>query len=233
MIRTLPINNSTLIAEIPYSLMAALLLGFLANAGLFMEDQKSLLISRIDGVILLIFMGLFLIYLLKISRENGESLGEDEIDESLSRGKATFFVILGMVGLFVGGGWVVSGAIYFASSFGLSQSLIGLTVVAVGTSLPELITSAVAAYKGKTDIAVGNVVGSNIFNIVGILGVVSLINPIPFDLVSNADLVMVIISSLMVFFVIVFGKKAQINRMAGLIFFCSYVFYIAYIVHRG
>ena len=162
LVRELPVKRNTILSEIPFTLTATFLVGFLANATLFSETD-ALSISREDGIILLFFFMLFIAYIVKISRENNDLL--DEIPEILPFNKSILYVILGIGGLFFGGKWVVDGAIEFAKYFGMSESFIGLTIVAIGTSLPELVTSITAAKKGNTDIAVGNVVGSNIFNL--------------------------------------------------------------------
>lgn len=184
LIKPLPIHKSIYFTELPISLFATVLLGFLANADLFV-DVKGLTLSRYDGTILLFFFGLFMTYIYVVAQS------KDEIDEAdqtnmLPRTKSILYIIGGSIGLFIGGKWVVDGAFEIALFFGLSETFIGLTVVAVGTSLPELVTSAVAARKGQSDMAVGNVVGSNIFNILWILGISSIIRPLPFDIISNS-----------------------------------------------
>ena len=171
----LTIKNSTIMSEIPFSIIAVLLVAFVANAAIF-DDQMAQMLSRWDGVLLLLFFGLFMVYILKLAKEGRTDMLEDTPDETLTMGKSTVFVLLGMVGLFLGGKWVVEGAVAIANEFGLSQNLIGLTIVAIGTSLPELVTSAVAAMKKNTDIAVANVVGSNIFNLLWVLGLSAVIS---------------------------------------------------------
>ena len=127
----------------------------------------------------------------------------------------------------------MEGAIHYASEFGISESFIGLTIISIGTSLPELVTSVVAARKGNTDIAVGNVVGSNIFNMLWILGISAVIKPLPFNVVSNTDILMVIGASTLPLLVIVLGKKSQISRLEGVFFVLCYFAYIYYLVLRG
>lgn len=230
-IRSLPIHTATVMSEIPYSLIAALLLGFLANAGLF-ADRSLLSISRVDGGILVVFLVLFLAYIWNISQTTpGESF--PPAPHAYSLGKTIAAVVAGIGGLLVGGQWVVEGAVQFAVRFGLSESFVGLTIVAIGTSLPELVTSAVAAYRQNTDIAIGNVIGSNIFNIVGILGISALITPLPFDVINNTDILMVIFSSVLIFLSLVVGKKAVIDRREGVIFIALYIMYLVYLVQRG
>jgi cation:H+ antiporter len=120
-----------------------------------------------------------------------------------------------------------------AGQWGVDDALIGLTIVAIGTSLPELVTSAMAAYRKETDIAVGNVVGSNIFNILWILGVTSSINKLPFNIISNIDIVMVIASTMLILLAIVASRAATITRGWGAVFVCVYIAYILYVIQRG
>ncbi|MEX2327415.1 MAG: sodium:calcium antiporter, partial [Pseudomonadales bacterium] len=155
-IRPLPVKDSTVVSEIPFSLTAALLLGFLANAAIF-AAVPTLSISRIDGAILLFFFLLFMIYVYKMSIEGKELIIESG-EQGLSTTRTIIYVLLGIVGLYFGGDFVVRGAVNLAADMGVADALIGLTVVAIGTSMPELVASGVAAYRGQTDIAVGNVV---------------------------------------------------------------------------
>jgi cation:H+ antiporter len=128
----------------------------------------------------------------------------------------------------------VDGAVKLASNLGTSQALIGLTVVAVGTSLPELVTSATAAFKKNADIAVGNVVGSNIFNIFLILGVSAVIRPLPFSSEMNIDILMVILASSLLFITMFTGRKRNLlERWEGIIFVAIYIFYLGFLIIRG
>ena len=228
----LPIRRNTVLTEIPFSLIATLLVGFLANAALI-DNRKELYISRTDGGILLFFFLLFMVYIYNIARTNRDEAPPEEYEEEISIGKASVYIILGITGLFLGGRWVVNGAIDIAKHLGMSESFIGLTVVAFGTSLPELVTSATAAYKRNIDIAVGNVVGSNIFNLLWILGITALIHPLPFDVVSNSDIVMMILASTLLIITIPIGRKNTIDRWNGLIFLAVYLSYIMFLVQRG
>ena len=143
------------------------------------------------------------------------------------------WVMLGFAGLVIGGKWIVDGAVHMALKLGLSQSTVGLTVVAVGTSLPELATSAMAAYRKNVDIAVGNVVGSNIFNIFFILGISSIIHPLPFNMANNMDIAMVILASLLLFVFMFTGKKRSLDRWEGAICIFIYVCYITFLFYRS
>lgn len=230
----LPIRRNTILTEIPFSLIATLLVGFLANATLLNKTDE-LYISRLDGAILLFFFVLFMVYIYNIAKTNkDEVLPHAEGDAPLlSVRKSVLLILLGVVGLFLGGKWVVDGAVHIAQSFGLSESFIGLTVVAIGTSLPELVTSVMAAFRRNIDIAVGNVVGSNIFNLVWILGISALINPLPFDVVSNSDIVMMIFASTLLIVAMPIGKRNAIDRWNGVFFLLVYISYITFLVMRG
>lgn len=133
----------------------------------------------------------------------------------------------------LGGKWIVDGAVSLASSLGVSQILVGSTVVAVGTSLPELATSAVAAYKKNVEIAVGDVVGSNIFNIFFILGVSSVIKPLPFQWKHNIDISVMIFANLILFVSMFNGKRRLVDRWEGILFILLYVVYIIFLVIQG
>lgn len=232
LITPLPITKNIYFSEIPFSLVATLLVGFLANASLF-TDENTLALSRLDGAILLVFFILFMGYIYAVFKSDKLESENHAIEPNQTFGKSILYVFIGLIGLYFGGEWVVNGAILVAKQFGLSQTFIGLTVVAIGTSLPELFTSAVAAFKKNTDIAVGNVVGSNIFNLLWILGVSAIIRPLPFDVASNTDIVMIIFSSALLIFAVAVGKGARIVRWEGLLFIGVYISYIVYLIYRG
>jgi len=231
LVRPLPVKESTVVSEIPFSVMAALLVGFLANAALF-TSSSALTISRIDGVILLVFFVLFLMYVYRMSRA-ADYFADSIAPSELSLARASLFVGLGIVALYFGGDWVVNGAVGVAQRLGIDDALIGLTIVAIGTSSPEIVASVVAARKGQTDIAVGNVVGSNIFNLLWILGFTSVIVELPFEVVNNFDLVMVIAASVLIIAALVTSRRGAILRTHGAIFVLLYAGYLAYVVDRA
>ncbi|UCS92181.1 calcium/sodium antiporter [Echinicola marina] len=235
LIKPLPIQRSIYYTEIPISLAATFMVGFLANANLFL-DIPGLSLSRADGGILLFFFGLFMAYIYAVSKSKSGQMdmaSSDATMELLPRAKSVIYIIGGVLALFLGGKWVVDGAVEIATLMGLSETFIGLTVVAVGTSLPELVTSAVAAKKGQADIAVGNVVGSNIFNILWILGLSALIQPLPFTVVSNMDILVVVFSSTLLLLAVIFGRESKVNHWHGLFFLLCYVLYLIFLVKRG
>ncbi len=231
-IRTLPVHRNTILSEVPFSLAAALLVGFLANAALFGEQANQLSISRGDGIIILFFFLLFMAYVITVAREDKKKL-KIEIAARTPLYKSLFLIGIGMASLFLGGKWVVDGAVELAEMFGMSETLIGLTVVALGTSLPELVTSIMAALKNNTDIAVGNAVGSNIFNLLWILGVSAIIRPLPFDVASNVDIFVVIAASCMILVALIIGRRMAIKRLQGIAFVAAYAIYLYFVVKRG
>ena len=229
-VRPLPIRNSTVVSEIPFSLTAAILLGFLANANLFSE-QMELSISRLDGAILLFFFLLFMLYVYKASGSVEKPMRDIASEGTLPR--AVGLIVGGSLGLYFGGQWVVDGAVGLADALQINDALVGLTIIAIGTSSPELVASAVAAYRGKTDIAIGNIIGSNIFNLLWVLGLTASFVELPFEIVSNTDIMVVIGSSALIILALVSGRNRTVNRAHGLVFVALYIAYLVYVVNRG
>ncbi len=225
----LAVSKGTVWKEIPFSLLAAVVLVFLANDQLIDKQSHSILL-RSDGLILLSFFVLFLYYSINIAFEI-KGIGEHAPAKTRGTIRAIVLVITGLAGLVIGGEWIVNGAVHMALKLGLSQSTVGLTVVAVGTSLPELATSAVAAYRRNVDIAVGNVVGSNIFNIFFILGISAIIHPLPFNIANNIDLGMVILASLLLFVFMFTGKKRSLDRWEGAVCILIYIGYVVFLIY--
>ena len=211
---------------IPISLASALVLGLFANFSIFGFGMENT-ITRIEGGVLVLMIIGFLVYSYHFARSEKEERTTYRIKE-LSMFKSVVFVTAGIAGLYFGGNWVVNGATFIASEFGISQTLIGITVVAVATSLPELITSVVAAFKKNAGLALGNALGSNIFNVFLVLGISALIEPLPFHDSLNIDLGMVIISNLILFAAIKTGKGKMVRRGEGVVFIIIYVGYIIY-----
>jgi cation:H+ antiporter len=222
--------ENTVWKEIPLSLLAALMLAVLAN-DIRIDGAITSSLSRGDGMVLLAFFIIFLYYTFGISKVS-DGAGVDENIKELPTGKSVLFVILGLLGLTVGGKWIVDGAVSIAAVFEMPQAVVGLTLVAIGTSLPELATSAVAAFKKQPDIAIGNVVGSNIFNIFWILGASALIRPLPFSSSSDIDVLMVIFSSVILFVLLFIGNRHTINRWQGYLMVAIYIGYIYYSISK-
>lgn len=220
-------KENTVWKEIPLSLLAAILVGVMVNDTLIDGGTFSGL-TRIDGIVFIAFFIIFLYYTFGISKVSGENTDLEIKDMSYM--KSSLYIVGGLLGLVFGGKWIVDGAIKIAEGFNVSQSLIGLTVVAIGTSLPELATSAVAAYKKQSDIAIGNVVGSNIFNIFWILGLSAVINPLPFSKDSVIDIIMTIVASLILFLIMFIGKKHTVERWQGVIMILIYIGYVTYLI---
>jgi len=227
----LSVSKGTVWKEIPFSLLAAIVLGLMANDRVI-DGGGSSLLTRIDGLVLLAFFTIFLYYSLSIAKAI-EGMDEHVPVKTLGLAKSSLLVIVGLIGLTLGGKWIVDGAVAIAKNLGMSESLVGLTVVAVGTSLPELATSAVAAYKKNVEIAVGNVVGSNIFNIFFVLGISSTIKPLPFQTKSNWDVAVVIAASLLLFLAMFTGKKHSLDRWEGIVFLFLYGGYVVFLILNG
>lgn len=215
--------------DYPLSIFAAILLAVLSLDIIF--GKESMMIGRVDGIILLVCFVFFLYTTIKTAMKGNAGVdGEEEI-KNLPMWKCLLFIALGLAGIVWGGDLSVEGAKAIARSFGLSEALIGLTIVACGTSLPELVTSVVAARKGESDIAVGNVVGSNIFNIFFILGTSATI--LPMNVSSSYVFDMAILVATMIIPFIFIAKTKKVSRSFGLIMIAAYVAYTAYLIIRA
>jgi len=229
----LVVTEDTVWIQIPLSLLAVVALGILASDALI-DNATSSVLSRTDGIILLLFFAIFFYYIIDRARKQRSTIYVTET--ILEKGHDSWLKILsylavGLVGLYFGGQWIVNGAIKMSEALGISQSIIGLTVVAIGTSLPELATSAVAAYRKNPDLAVGNIVGSNIFNVFFVLAISAIIRPLPFDSANNFSLIIAIASSLLLFIVMFTGRKRHLlERWEGILFLLLYIGFILYSV---
>ncbi len=231
LIAPLVVTKGTVWKEIPFSLLAVIVLGLLAN-DVLIDGRMASAITRADGFVFISFLAIFLYYVFGIAQnDRKKDIGANEPDLVMS--KSVTYVLLGLVGLILGGQWVVAGAIEIATVFGLSETFIGITAVALGTSLPELVASVIAVRKNNVDLAIGNAVGSNIFNVFWILGISAVIRPLPFNPISNLDLIMVIGATLLLFIVMFIGKKHTLQRWQGGFFIFAYVAYIIAITIRG
>ncbi|HUS73747.1 MAG TPA: calcium/sodium antiporter [Sedimentisphaerales bacterium] len=233
LIYPLAVTKGTVWKEIPLTLLAVVLVGIMANKPLIFGKGMSGL-SKIDGLILLAFFAFFLYYLQKVAKPSEKKVCETEAPKQYEILKSSLGLIGGFVALFIGAKLVVDSAVALAAKFGVSESFVGLTIVAAGTSLPELATSAVAAAKKNCDIAVGNIVGSNIFNVFFILGLSATIRPMPFQPANNIDIGVAILASLFLFIFMFSGKKRSLDRWEGALFLVLYVSYIAFLLiqHR-
>lgn len=229
LITPLAVQSSTAWKEIPISFIAIIVLYFVVNDVMLFSSETSVL-GRVDGGILILCFLLFLFYVYKQLKTDPTETEELVNISALSGAKMALFIIGGLVGLVYGGHLVVNNAIEIAESLGISQKIIGLTVVAAGTSLPELATSVVAALRKNADIAVGNIIGSNIFNIFLILGASSLLRPIAFDPVFNIDLYVLAGGTIFLFLAMFMGGKQRLDRWEALILLLFYLSYTTYLV---
>lgn len=237
LIKPCPVQSQVLRKEYPLSIVAAalfiVLVLFNPTTILTLFNSfapNSLYLSRIDGLILL---AVFIWFLISTIRKGKLEAAAEEIFSDEERPpllKGIIFAVIGLAAVIGGGQLVVNNASEIAASFGVSQTLIGLTIVAIGTSLPELVTSIAAALKGETDIAVGNVIGSNIFNLLFVLGMSVTINPIKTEMISVYDGAILVAVSL--FAMIPAMRKKEIRRIWGFLFILLYAVYTYYILVR-
>ncbi len=225
------VSSGTVWKEIPFSLLAALVLGFLVNDRI-LDNASESIISRSDGLVLLCFFAIFLYYSAGIARK---VKGQEELvpSSTLPITRALLLTAAGLTGLTLGGTWIVGSASKIGVALGMSDSMVGLTIVAIGTSLPELATSAMAAYRRNVDIAVGNVVGSNIFNIFLVLGVSSTIRPLPFFPGGNVDVAVVIFSNIVLFAAMFIRRRRSLDKVEGFFFLAFYAAYMYFVIQRG
>ncbi|MBN7810176.1 calcium/sodium antiporter [Algoriphagus sp. H41] len=221
----LSVQSTTVWKEIPFSLLAAVLLFLLANNFIF-GDSKGF--SRLDAGIHLVLFAAFLYY---VATQLKSDPSEEKIEiKDYSTGKIWGLIFLGLAGLVGGGKLVVDNAVAMAQSLGVSEKIIGLTIVAAGTSLPELATSVVAAMRKNADIAIGNIIGSNIFNIFLILGVSGLIRPMTYNTGFDTDLYILAAGTIFLFFAMFTGKRHKLDRWEALLLLVFYLLYTGYLI---
>lgn len=241
-ISTLLVKKSILSRELPFVLITSMLL-IVLSSDIFISGSSSYTLSRMDGAILLILFAGFVYYLVTSalkSRNSSLNIDETSLDiETVDKdvmvqqnfspmSKSIFLSVVGILAIILGGKIVVDCASNIASSFGVNDQLIGLTVVAIGTSLPEFVTSIVAATKGESDLALGNVIGSNIFNILFVLGISALISPMTIDPKLFIDAAVMIIATIITFFFAY--RKNNVNKYESLTLMILYVAYMAYLI---
>lgn len=224
------VQSKTVWKEIPFSFLAGMVLLLLANDSFFRHSAANR-ISRSDGLLLLLFFTFFLYYAFSHMRdEKKSSSGEFKVYKVP---KTILMIVLGFVFLIIGGKLVVNRAVDLAKILGVSDKIISLTIIASGTSLPELATSAVAAYKKRSDLAIGNVIGSNIFNLLFILGITSLVRPVQYSLSFTPDLFIYLIATLFVFIAMFTGKKGRLDRWESAVLLTGYIAYLAFLIHQN
>lgn len=229
LITPLAVQSSTAWKEIPISFLAVIILYLLVNDQVLFGEGDSVL-TRMDGIILLVFFCLFIFYVYKQLKSDPSETEELLTVTALTNTKMALFIVGGLAGLVLGGHLVVNNATFIAESLGISQKIIGLTVVAAGTSLPELATSVVAALKKNADIAVGNIIGSNIFNIFLILGASSALAPIGFSESFNIDIYILAGGTIFLFLGMFTGGRKKLDRWEAAILLIFYLAYTTYLV---
>ncbi len=223
----LAIKSNTTWYEIPLSLLAAVVV-LVITADIFLGESIQNSISRSDAILLLLFFTIFLVYNVAVSK-NETSNEKTDVKQQKTL-TAVLFIFIGLGGLVLGGHLIVESATSIAQILGLSERVIGLTIVSIGTSLPELATSIAAVRKKNVDIAIGNVVGSNIFNIFFVLGVSAVVTPVVVASASFVDIAMNIFAGVLLFLFVFTGKYRCIDRWEGVVFLSLYILYLVYLI---
>ncbi len=234
----LTVQKNALWKEVPYSLLATIMFFILVNDVAFFESDSNSL-SLWDGLILIAMFVGFISYIFLNLQRGGEPGDDDEDIVMYNSVKTTIMIVLGIAGLIFGGEMIVDNAVEIASHYDVSQKLIGLTILAAGTSLPELATSAVAAFHKKSDLAVGNIVGSNIFNLLLVLGMTAVIHsPLQFTASGlfddlNIDLLLVMVGTFLLFIFMFTFNKYKLDRAEGIFYLIGFAAYMYYLFVRG
>lgn len=224
-IKPVKFQKETRLYEIPMCLVFTVIFIVLCNTGGT--------INKVEAVLLLLLFLLFITYTIFMAKKQNSQEKQEEVKTQkklLPILKDILLIILGVIGLKIGGDLAVNNAVNIANYFGVSEKIIGLTILAVGTSLPELVTSVTAAIKGNSDIAIGNIIGSNIFNMLLIIGVAAFINPISYNFSYNMDLIVLVVATLILALFPVIPPKNEMSRANGIIYFLMYVGYIGYLL---
>jgi cation:H+ antiporter len=226
LITPLAVQSNTVWKEIPISLGAAIICYFLCN---HLFTPGNMFLDRTDGGLLLIFFFMFLYY---VYRQLGADPTESQLPEhqGMTMFKTWGFIVIGLAGLVLGGRFVVVNAVEIARTLGMSERIIGLTIVAAGTSLPELATTAVAAYRKNVDIAVGNIIGSNIFNLLLILAVSALVRPLAYNPAFNEGLLVLSGGTVFLFLAMFTGRKKTLDRWEAGLLLAAFLLYSGYLV---
>jgi len=228
-IKPIKINDNTVKKELPITMLITTLFAVLLSDNIF-DSGITNSFTRGDGIVLLLFFTVFIYYLINMMRNKIDT--EQDTGEVMRLGKATLLTVIGIVGIVLGSNFVVDSASYIASALGVSQRMISLTIIALGTSLPELVTSVIATRKGEYDIAIGNVVGSNIFNIGIVIGVpVAIFGTIPNVTINLIDVIVMIVAAVLLF--LFSFKDRKITRVEGIIFLIIFVAYYSYVIYGG
>ena len=227
----LTVQRNALWREIPFSLVISIIFLILANDVLFFQASQNSLDYR-DALLLILLFGLFMIYIFLNTKRNPDTTPLEEIP-LFGNSKTTLLIVGGITGLVFGGQLIVENAVIIAKYFSVSEKLIGLTILSAGTSLPELATSTVAAFKKKSDLAIGNVIGSNIFNILLVLGMTTLIHaPLGYNAQLNIDLYICLGGTFLLFFFMYSFDKYKLDRIEGVFYLLGFVAYFVFILYR-
>lgn len=226
----LKVESETIRKEIPFTLLASVAL-FILMSDIVLQGFGSNMITRSDGFIFLLFLSIFMYYVIEIGLKSRKNAGDETVAENISWGKNLFITIVGLAAIIFGGDLVVDNGTKIAFSLGMSETLVGLTIIAIGTSLPELVTSITAALKKESEIALGNIVGSNIFNILFVLGTSAIISPLA---VNDKVLIDVVFMIVLTVVLLVFSRTGfKIGKREGLVLVAAYIIYLVYIIIRN
>lgn len=231
-IRPLVVQSKTVWREIPFSIGIVLVLFILVNDSFFFTSDANTS-GWVDGVILLVLFAAFIYYVFHSVNKTNQVPDTSNETAIYSHWITLLMILGGITGLVIGGKLVVDNSVSIARSFNWSERLIGLTILAAGTSLPELATSAVAAYRNRADIAIGNVIGSNIFNLTFILGLNSLMNPLDFNTEMNFDFYVLIGGTIMLFVFMFTLKKKKLDRWEAILLLLAFSLYMTYVIIRN
>lgn len=227
---TLQTNDEVRKRDFPYYLLSSVVL-LIITGEYFIHHETLGWVSRANGLTLLCFLGVYVYSLIAgVKREKLNKKEVEKEEKTKFRWKDLLFLVIGIAGIVGGGQLVVNGASGLARQLGVAENVIALTIIAIGTSLPELVTSVIATRKGETDLAIGNVIGSDIFNILFIVGLTASVKPISLDFTAFMDIIFMTLSSTLVF--IMLQKNRRIGRMKGMSMLAMYVVYMAYILVR-
>ncbi|MCM3745124.1 calcium/sodium antiporter [Sporosarcina luteola] len=226
----LRVESETIRKEIPFTLLASAAL-LILMCDIFLQGSNSNLLTRSDGFIFLLFLSIFMYYIIELGLKSRKDTAGEPVPENIKWGKNIVITILGLAAIMFGGDLVVDNGTEIAYSLGMSEALVGLTIIAIGTSLPELVTSISAALKKESEIALGNIVGSNIFNILFVLGVSATISPLAVNDKMFVDVILMIVLTMVL---LVFSRTSfKIGKREGSVLVIAYIIYMAYIFIRN
>ncbi|WP_025784687.1 calcium/sodium antiporter [Sporosarcina sp. D27] len=226
----LKVESETIRKEIPFTLLASVAMLILMS-DIALQGFSSNMISRGDGFIFLLFLSIFMYYVIEIGLKSRKNAMNEPVPDNISWGKNIIITILGLAAIIFGGDLVVDNGTKIAYSLGMSETLVGLTIIAIGTSLPELVTSITAALKKESEIALGNIVGSNIFNILFVLGTSSIISPLA---VNDKVLIDVVFMIVLTVVLLIFSRTGfKIGKREGMVLVAVYIIYLVYIILRN